>query len=347
MKALLYQGPEHITYDTFDDPTPENLEGAVVKIESCAICGSDLHIYHGHGFSADKGFCVGHESVGEVVEVGSGVKRFKTGDKVLVSGAVGCSNCRMCLEGRVDLCENKSTRVFGLGHNLEGSQAQAVGVPSADTTLFKIPDGISTDQALLLTDNLPTGYYGAERANIKPGDCVAVVGLGPVGQLAVESAMVMGASKVWAIDRVPERLAAAEAIGAIPVMGDEAAATVFEATKGRGADAAIEAVGADETIKLAMSLVRTDGTVSVVGVNQTMDFSFPMAIAFVKSLTFRIGGCPVQSYWPKLVPLIQSGRLKPERVITHRMGLSDGAEAYAMFANRKDGVMKVVLDPDK
>jgi len=345
MKALLYRGPREVRYESFTDPTPEDAAGAVVRIDACAICGSDLHIYEGHGFSTDTGFCVGHECVGEVVEVGRDVQRFRSGDRVLVSAGVGCARCRACRAGRIDRCETGLPRCFGLAHALEGVQAEAAAVPAADTSLLRIPDGISDRQALLLTDNLPTAWYGAARADIAPGASVAVIGLGPVGQLAVDSAMAMGAARVFAIDRVAERLAAAEAVGAIPVSGDDVLEQVRAATEGRGVDSVVEAVGRDETIELGLHLVRIGGTVSVVGVSQTSRFAFPMALSFVKCITFRIGLCPVPYYWPTLIPLVQSGRLRPERVITHELGLSEGAEAYRLFDDRREGVMKVVLDP--
>jgi len=347
MKALVYQGPERITYETVDDPTPADTESVIVKVDRCAICGSDLHIYHGHGFSPDTGFCVGHEAIGEIVEVGSGVKRFRSGDRVIIAGGVGCTECEHCRAGRVDLCERGPGRVFGVSAGLPGGQAEAVAVPAADTTLTNIPEGVNDEQALLLTDNLPTGYYGAERAEIVPGQSVAVIGLGPVGMLAAESALLMGASRVFAIDRVRERLDAAETLGATAVRSDTPVDEIREATKGRGVDAAIEAVGADETICMGLHLVRTGGVVSVVGVNQSMDCRFPMGLAFAKSIALHIGLCPVQSFWPKLIPLIQNGRLKPDRVITHRVGLSEGEQAYRQFAAREDGVMKTVLEPGR
>ncbi len=345
MQALLYHGPRDIRYESFADPRLDGPSSAVVRVEACGICGSDLHIYHGQGFTSDTGYCVGHEAVGEVLEVGSAVRRFAPGDRVVVSGAVGCGYCPRCLSGRVDLCETAPGRCFGLSHDLEGAQAESLMVPAADSTLLAIPPGISLDQAIMLTDNLPTAYFGAKRADITPGQSVAVVGLGPVGLLAVECALVLGAARVFAIDLVPERLEAARGLGAEAVLAEEARALIYQQTKGSGVDAVIEAVGGDATIKLALSLARIGGVVSVVGVSQNMKFQFPMALAMVRSLTFRIGLCPIQSFWPELVPLVQAGRIRPERVITHRMTLAQGAEAYRVFDAREDGVMKVLLSP--
>lgn len=348
MRALVYQGPEKIVPATVPDPSPTSIDGAVVRVAAAGICGSDLHIYHGHGFSPDLGFTVGHEAVGEVVEVGSGVRRFKVGDRVMVPASTGCATCDPCRRGWILGCETGDFGCYGLGHALEGSQAEAVAVPSADTGLVRIAPALSNEQALMLTDNLPTAYFGARRAAIEPGDTVAVVGLGPVGLCAVESAFVFGASRVLAIDLLPERRRHAAEIGAEPIDVTDPAdvvPAVMEATGGRGADRVIEAVGSDATIQLSIDLCRREGAVSVVGVNQTVQFDFNMAVAQLRSLSFHIGLCSVQAELPALLPLVESGRIDPSRTVSHRMGLSAGAEAYRIFAQREDDVRKVVLDP--
>lgn len=345
MKALRYFGPRDIRYDGMDDPTPGDARGAVMKVRACAICGSDLHIFHGHGFSEDTGFCVGHEAIGEIVEVGSAVRRLKVGDRVMLSGAVGCGACASCLSGNVVNCETQSGACYGLSHALEGCQAEAVRVPAADFNAAKIPEGVTEDQALMLTDGLATAWFGCRNADIGPGRSVAVVGLGPIGLMAVESAYVQGAARVFAIDLVPERRAIAQSLGAIALDPADAIAQVREATSGRMAESVVEAVGADATIALSLKLAARRGTVSVIGVNQTRRFEFPMARAFAAGLTFRIGTCSVPQEWPELIPLLQGGRLRPERFITHRMALSEGAEAYAKFDAREAGTLKVVLTP--
>lgn len=345
MRALVYHGPEDIRCESRPDPSPKGLDGAVVRVTQAGICGSDLHIYHGHGFSPDDGYIVGHEAVGEVVEVGSGVRRFQVGDRVMVSASTGCAVCDACRQGHVSQCRNAMMGCYGLGHALEGSQAEAVAVPSADTGLALLSDAISDEQALLLTDNLPTAYFGARRAGIQPGDDVAVVGLGPVGLCAIESAFVLGAARVFAIDLVPERRRLAEIFGAEAIDAEDPIQAVFEKTAGRGVDRVVEAVGADATIRLALSLARTEGSVSVVGVNQNACFDFNMAAAQVRSLSFHIGLCSVQAELPALLPLVESGRIDPARTISHRMSLSEGAEAYRLFAGREDGACKVVLNP--
>ncbi len=307
------------------------------------ICGSDLHIYHGQGFSPETGYAVGHEAVGTVVEVGSAVRRLKAGDKVMLSAAVGCGACAPCLAGNVGRCETAGAGVYGVGPALQGCQAELIRVPKADFNAARIPEGLTHEQALMLTDNLPTAYFGCLNADIGPGKTVAVVGLGPIGLMAVEIASVMGASRVFAIDLVPERRAIAQSMGAEPLDGATAVQEIFAATKGRMVDCVVEAVGADATVLMAIQLAGPGGTTSVIGVNQNMQFNFPMVLAFVKSLTFRIGLCSVQCHWPQLVPLVRAGRLHPERFISHRMPLSEGARAYELFDGRADGALKMVL----
>ena len=343
MKALRYYGARDIRYEAMDDPTPQGTGDAIVKVDACAICGSDLHIYHGHGFSEDVGYCVGHEAVGEVVEVGRAVSRLKVGDKVMISAAVGCGACVPCLSGVVNRCTNNAAGCYGLSAALQGCQAEAVRVPAADSNATLIPEGLTADQALMMTDSLATAWFGARNADIRPGSFVAIVGLGPIGLMAVESALVMGAGMIVAIDPVPERRALAAALGVVAVHPSEAIDKVTELTKGRMADCIVEAVGHDETISLSLRLAGRRATVSVIGVAQSRKFTFPMSRAFGAGLTFRIGTCSVPEEWPALIPLVQAGRLRPERYISHHMPLADGAEAYALFDKREHGALKMVL----
>ncbi|PKB25206.1 2-desacetyl-2-hydroxyethyl bacteriochlorophyllide A dehydrogenase [Novosphingobium kunmingense] len=346
MKALRYYGERDVRYETMDDPDPQSVRDAVVKVDACSICGSDLHIYHGHGFSEDVGFCVGHEAVGEVMEVGSGVHRLKVGQKVMLPAAVGCGQCRSCLAGVVNTCEFSAGSCYGLSAKLQGSQADAVRVPAADMNAVPIPDGVSTEQALMMTDALATAWFGARNADIKPGSSVAIVGLGPIGLMAVDSAFVMGAHVVYAIDPIAERRKLAEESGAIALHPDEAMERIKDDTKGMKLDCAVEVVGSDATVDFALRLVRKRGTVSVIGVQQSRRFPFPLERAFAGGLTFRAGTCSVPEELPALFPLVQSGRLRPERYISHRMPLSDGAEAYRLFEAREAGALKMVLTPD-
>lgn len=346
MKALRYYGERDVRYDNMDDPTPQSDRDAIIKVDACSICGSDLHIYHGHGFSEDVGFCVGHEAVGEVVEIGRGVSRLKVGDKVMLPAAVGCGACRSCLSGVVGLCDYNMGACYGLSANLQGSQAEAVRVPAADSNAVLIPNGVSADQALMMTDALATAWFGARNADIKPGSSVAVIGLGPIGLMAVDSAFVMGAHVVYAIDPIAERRAMAAQAGAIALHPDDAMDRVKENTKGRKLDCVIEVVGSDATVDFALHLVRRRGTVSVIGVQQSRRFPFPLERAFAAGLTFRAGTCSVPEELPTLFPLVQSGRLQPEKYISHRLPLSSGAEAYRLFEVRDAGALKMILLPD-
>ena len=346
MKALRYYGARDVRYEAMDDPTPQSERDAIIKVEACSICGSDLHIYHGHGFSEDMGFCVGHEAVGEVVEVGRGVHRLKVGDKVMLPAAVGCGACRSCLSGNVANCEFSAGACYGLSARLQGSQAEAVRVPAADMNAVQVPEGVSMEQALMMTDALATAWFGARNADIKPGSSVAVIGLGPIGLMAVDSAFVMGAHVVYAIDPIPERRAMAEASGAIALHPDEALERIKQDTRGTKVDCAVEVVGSDATVDFALRLVRRRGTVSVIGVQQSRRFAFPLERAFAAGLTFRVGTCSVPEELPALFPLVQSGRLRPEKYVSHRMPLSEGAEAYRLFEAREEGALKMVLRPD-
>lgn len=345
MKALRYYGARDVRYEGMDDPVPQSDRDAVVKVTACSICGSDLHIYHGHGFSEDVGFCVGHEAVGEVVEVGRAVSRVKVGDKVMLPAAVGCGGCRSCLAGNVANCEFNLGACYGLSARLQGSQAEAVRVPAADMNAVKVPDGVSMDQALMMTDALATAWYGARRADIRPGSSVAVIGLGPIGLMAVESAFVMGAHVVYAIDPIAERRAMTAHTGAITLHPDEALERIKQDTHGNKLECVVEVVGSDATVELALRLVGRRGTVSVIGVQQSRRFPFPLERAFAAGLTFRAGTCSVPEELSALFPLVQSGRLQPERYISHRLPLSEGAEAYRLFEAREAGALKMVLAP--
>jgi 2-desacetyl-2-hydroxyethyl bacteriochlorophyllide A dehydrogenase len=346
MKALRYYGARDIRHEAMDDPKLQTERDAIVKMDACSICGSDLHIYHGHGFSDDVGFCVGHEAVGEVIEVGRGVSRLKAGDKVMMPAAVGCGMCRSCLAGNVIGCEFGAAACYGLSATLQGVQAEAFRVPAADMNAVRIPQGISTEQALMMTDALATAWFGARNSDIKPGSSVAVIGLGPIGLMAVDSAYVMGAHVVYAIDPVAERRAIAADNGAVALHPDDALSRIKDDTHGRKLDCVIEAVGADTTVDLALRLVARRGTVSVIGVQQSRRYPFPLERAFTSGLTFRVGTCSVPEEYTALIPLVQSGRLKPERYITHRLALSEGAEAYRMFEARTQGALKMVLRPE-
>jgi alcohol dehydrogenase len=338
------QGERDVTVENVPDVSLPGDDGVVVRVERAAICGSDMHLYHGPLMI--PGVRLGHEFVGTVEEAGPEVHAVRAGDRVLVSGVIGCGRCVACRAGDPVTCRRNGTKVFGTGLELHGGQAEAVAVPAADASVLAIPEGISDEQAVLLTDILPTGYLAAQRADIKPGDTVVVVGLGPVGTLALQCAQLFGPGRVLAVDMVPERLANAARLGAEPVDASDGrtVAQVMEKTGGRGAAAVIEAVGADQTITDAILCAAPGGTVSVVGVNLNPAFSFPMPVVLLKALTYRMTLASIPGTWDALVPLITSGRLHPEDVFTHRFDLGDAPDAYRLFESRKDGVIKVLLD---
>ena len=346
MKAVTFHGPHDLRYEEVPDPTLPDERSAIVRVTLAAICGSDLHTYHGDMPPSRAGMPIGHEAIGEVLEVGARVTRVKPGDRVMISGCVGCGTCPRCYEGDFVLCERFQFRVPGL-HGLGGAQAELMAVPCADYALGLIPDGISDDQALMLTDACPTGYMGAKRAEIRPGDAVAVIGQGPIGRSALEAAFLFGPSTVFALDRVPERLAGAEAMGAVPVNVDEVDPVSFirQRLGGLGPQRVIEAVGPDATVALALRLCRAGGTVSMIGASVSREFPLNLGFFQWKHLTFRASLTSVPLYWETLIPLVREGRLRPERMITHRFPLSEGPEAFRLFDERREGVMKVVLEP--
>ncbi len=347
MRAVVLQGPRSVSVENVPDPTLLGADSAIIAVERTAICGSDLHLYHGE--IGSQGVQLGHEFVGTIVETGPDVRRVKKGDRVLVSAVVGCGHCDPCLARDPVLCTGGGPRVFGTTLEFHGGQAEFCAVPAADSCCLAIPDNVSLEQSVLLTDILPTGYTGAMNANIKPGSTVVVFGLGPVGVFALQTAKLYGPSRILAVDRVPERLARAAALGAEPIDASDgqAVAKILDATKGRGVDSAIEAVGADATITDAILSVAAGGTISVIGVNMNMEFPYPMPLAFMKRLTLKAALVSVPATWDHLVPLIANGKLQPEEVFTHRLPLSQAAEGYRIFDKREDGVLKVLLDPSK
>jgi alcohol dehydrogenase len=346
MRATVLNGPRDVSLETVPDPILPGPEGIVVTVERTAICGSDLHLFH--DAPTGSGIRLGHEAIGTVAEVGGHVHNVARGDRVLVSGVIGCGTCGPCLAGQPNICLNDKAAAFGTMPDLPGGQAEAMAVPFADLFALRIPENVADEEAVLLTDILPTGYLGALRASIRPGATVAVIGLGPVGIMALKCAALFGPARILAVDQVPERLARAERLGAEPIdaTSEPGAAQVMEATGGRGADSVIEAVGADATVLDAVSCAAAGGTVSIVGVNLSLALPFPMGLVFLKSLTLRTIFAPVPGTWPALVPLVQAGRLQLTDTFTHRMPLSQVSEAYDLFDSRRDGVLKVLLLPN-
>ncbi|MEM9500952.1 MAG: alcohol dehydrogenase catalytic domain-containing protein [Pseudomonadota bacterium] len=347
MQALVFNGPRDIRYESYPDPELRSANSAILKVESCSICGSDLHMYHGAHigkteYSADAPkFCCGHEFIGEVVETGSDVHGFKVGDKVLAAGGTGCGTCQHCLTGDIRSC--RKATAFGIGPGLQGGQAEFVNIPNADKTLYST-EGLTTEQALLLTDAMATAYFGLSRANPQPGGTVAVVGLGPIGIIAVELAFLLGAAKVFAIDPVASRRDMAAKLGAkVFAPGPELVGQVMGATSGTGVQSVFEASGAKGAINSVLPLVARRGTASFIGIPEPDD-TLPLPLIMFKNLTVRGGICDVQNMWPHLVPLIQSGRIKANDLFSHRFDLSAGAEAYQLFDSREEGVIKLRID---
>jgi 2-desacetyl-2-hydroxyethyl bacteriochlorophyllide A dehydrogenase len=346
MRGIVFHGPYDVRVETVPDPDLRDRRAAVVRVTRASICGSDLHVLHGV-VPSEPGVVMGHECVGIVEEIGADVRRFRRGDRVIVPGVLGCGDCEPCRRGYPVGCLTRFNKVYGMSNELPGGQAELIGVPNADVNLWPSPPDLSDEQVLFLTDILPTGYYAADNANIKPGQVVAIVGCGPVGLFAMLSAQLFGAATVLAIDRVGYRLEKARRYGAVPIDAstEDVRQRVMEITDGQGAHAVIEAVGAPETVHLAFELVRVGGTVSVVGVLIQEDFAFPMGTAFMKDITFRIGLVNVPRFIPTLLPLIRSGRLDPTALISHHLPLVDGEQAYALFDKRQDGCLKVALQP--
>jgi 2-desacetyl-2-hydroxyethyl bacteriochlorophyllide A dehydrogenase len=346
MKAIVFHGVHDVRVESVRDPAVGDVRGAVVRITRASICGSDLHIFHGT-VPVLPGTVIGHECVGIIEDVGADVRRFRRGDRVIVPGVAGCGDCEACRRGYPVGCVTFLAKVYGVSPELAGGQAEALHVPNADYNLWPTPSDLTDEQVLFLTDILPTGYFAAENAALKPGATVAVIGCGPVGLSALLCCRLFSPSLILAIDRVPERLARARAYGAVVIDANtqDVQSLVMAATDGHGVHAAIEAVGARETVRLAFELVRVGGVVSVVGVLIDQDFAFPMGSAFMKDVTFRVGLVNVQRYVPPLLALVRNGRLDPTALISHRLPLSDGARAYDLFSGRRDGCLKVALSP--
>ena len=389
MRALTFHGKGRIQCDTVPDPRIEDGRDAIIRVTSCAICGSDLHIYDGTIPHMHHGDILGHEAMGEVVEVGRDCTTLKAGDRVVVPFTISCGECFFCRRGLFSGCERSNpdrdvarsywhpspAGMFGYSHMLggyAGGQAEYLRVPFADVGPIRVPDGMPDDQALFLSDIFPTGYMGAEHCDIRQGDTIAVWGCGPVGQMAIRSAFLLGAERVFAIDRVPERLTMAAEAGAecINFRSCDVVAEILDRTGGRGADACIDAVGSEadtwgtadaviDRIKVATYLgtdrpaalrqaihaCRNWGTVSVVGVYGGYVDKLPFGSAMNRGITIRTGQTPVQRYLPLLLDHIVEGRFDPSFVITHRGRLDDGPDLYQAFRDKLDGCVKVVLQP--
>lgn len=347
MRAVTFREIGKVAVEVVPDPTLTSPDEALVRVLRSAVCGSDMHVFHGRETGLDQGCVMGHEFLGEVVEVGAEAG-LEVGARVVSPFTTNCGACRLCRIGLTCRCAKGS--LYGWvadGAGLPGTQAELVRVPLARSTLVRVPDGVDIDAALLCGDVLATGFFCAENGGVAAGDTVAVVGLGPVGLSAVLGAVTRGAERVFAIDDVPARLEVARRFGAEPV--DRAAvdpiAHVRDATDGLGADAVLEAVGHPSAARLAVDLVRAGGTVSSVGVHTAATFPFSPVEAYDKNLTFKIGRCPARRLAEPLLELLRDGSLDVSPLITHRLPLEDAVRAYEMFDRREDGCIKIVLEP--
>lgn len=389
MRAVCWNGKREIRVENIPDPEIINLRDAIVKVELTAICGSDLHLYNGCIPTMKTGDVLGHEFLGEVVAVGSGVDNLRPGDRVAVPFPIACGNCYYCQHELFSLCDNSNPNgwitenlygqpsggLFGYSHMLggyAGGQAEYVRVPYADIGPVKIPQELSAEKALFLTDIFPTGYQAAESCGIRPGDAVAVWGCGPVGQFAIQSAFLLGAERVIAIDRIPERLEMARTHSsaiALNYHNVDIAEALLEITGGRGPDCCIDAVGLEAhgfgvagwydstkhklwlesdrptALRQAIYACRKGGVVSIPGVYGGLVDKFPIGAAFAKGLTLRLGQTHVQKYARALLARIEAGEIDPSFIVTHRLPLEEAPTGYAIFNNKEDGCIKVVLKP--
>ncbi|MCE8021718.1 glutathione-dependent formaldehyde dehydrogenase [Halomonas sp. MCCC 1A11036] len=389
MKALCWHGKNDIRYETVPDPRIEDPRDAIINVSSCAICGSDLHLFHHFIPAMESGDVVGHEFMGEVMEVGAETRDLKVGDRVVVPFTITCGDCEQCRRGNFSLCERSNRNkaladkvfghagagLFGYSHltgGYAGGQAEYVRVPFADNTHVKVPDSLTDEQVLFLGDIFPTGWQAAVQCDIEPTDTVVVWGAGPVGQFCVRSAVLLGAEQVVAIDNVPERLAMAEAGGAIALNFDEESvlARLQELTQGKGPEKCIDAVGLESHVprsidsvydrfKQAMMLendrahvlremiyvCRPGGILSIPGVYGGLIDKVPMGPLMNKGLTVRTGQTHVKRWTDELLSLIDDGQIDPSFVVTHSAGLEQGPDMYNTFRDKQDGCVKVVLKP--
>jgi threonine dehydrogenase-like Zn-dependent dehydrogenase len=391
MRALVWHGKEDIRCDTVTDPEIEDGRDVIVKVTSCAICGSDLHLFHNFIPAMLPGDVLGHETMGEVVETGRNLNgKLKKGDRVVVPFTIVCGECDQCKRGYYSVCQKSNRKkhladkvfghttagLFGYSHltgGYPGGQAEYLRVPFADTTVQKVPEGIPDEKLLFLSDIFPTGWQAAVQADIQPTDAVAIWGCGPVGQMTIRSAILLGAEQVVAIDNIPERLEMAEAGGAITINFDEenVVERLNELTGGEGPEKCIDCIGMeshvtpsmpdtvyDRTKQLLLAesdrphvlremiyVCRPGGLISIPGVYGGLADKIPMGAAMNKGLTFRMGQTHVQRWTPDLLRRIEEEQIDPSFVITHEVPLDRGPEMYRTFRDKQDSCIKVVLKP--
>jgi len=386
MKALVYHGIRNLRVDDVPDPEILAPTDAIVRVTSTAICGSDLHLVNGYVPTVKHGDILGHEFMGIVEEIGSAVQKFAVGDRVIVPFTISCGACNFCKNGFVTLCDNSNPNaeigdliaghspagLYGYSHaygGYPGGQAERARIIFADANLQRVPNDLSDEQVLFLTDIFPTGYQAAENCDIEPGHIVAVWGCGPVGLFTIVSALLLGAERVIAIDRLPDRLERARALGAetIDFDRDDVLRELNRRTGGRGPDAVIDTVGLEahamtpdavldkvkqfskvafdrtHVVRQAVYACAKGGVVSIPGVYVGLVDLFPLGQIFAKGLRLRAGQTNVHKYVPVLLDHIAKGRVRPESIITHRFALSEAPAAYDLFMNKTDACEKVVL----
>jgi threonine dehydrogenase-like Zn-dependent dehydrogenase len=390
MKAVCWMGKGKVETHTVDDPRLLNPHDAIIKVTRTAICGSDLHLFDGFIPTMEQGDILGHEFMGIVEEVGKDVDNLRRGDRVVVPFTIACGQCLFCKKKLWSACDNSNPNahlmeaaygysgsgLFGYSHMMggyAGGQAQYVRVPFANVGPLKIESNLPDEKVLFLSDIFPTGYMAAENAQIQQGDTVAVWGAGPVGQFAISSAFMLGAARVIAIDRIPERLAMARSVGAITVDYSQDEVSVLTALKdltgGIGPDACIDAVGLEahmgdaqglyDSVKVALMLetdrsgvlrqaiqaVRKGGTLSIPGVYGGMLDKVPFGAAFGKGITMKMGQTNMHNYMKPLLERVEKGQIDPTFIISHRITLDEAPQMYEVWRDKKDGVTKIVIDP--
>lgn len=346
VRAVTLQEPGTVRVEEVAPPRLEAATDALVRVTLTAICGSDLHVFHGDIPGVEPGSVMGHEFVGVVEETGEAVRRFREGDRVVGTFHTACGSCEPCRRGDQHQCRESGVYGYGIAFgDLRGVQAERARVPHADVNLRAVPGGLSDEAALFAGDVLSTAYGAVRKAGLSPGESCAVIGCGPVGLLAVECALLSGASRVYALDLVEERVRAAEERGAVGVHGGRVnpVSKLQELTGGTGADVVIEAVGSTETLSLAFDLVRDAGRISAVGVTVDETLDFPLMSCLVRDLTFRIGLANVHREIDTVLRLVAGDRVDPTRLVSHRLSLEEAPEGYRLFADRE--ATKVVLEP--
>lgn len=375
MKALVYEGMKNVKLKDVEDPKLEKSDDIIVKVTSTAICGSDLHLIHGMVPNMPKGFILGHETMGIVEEVGADVRKVKKGDRVIVPFPISCGHCWYCKHDLWSQCDNSNDHgdcgaIFGYSNTYggyDGGQAEYLRVPYANVGPTVIPEDLTDEQVLFLTDVLPTSYWGVE-SGVKPDDVVVILGCGPIGLTAIKWATLQGAKRIIAVDSVDYRLNHAKTYNGVEVINfeqhDDTGEYIHEITHG-GADVVIDCVGVDgkmttfekvetllklqggskSAIEMATQAVRKGGTVVLVGVYGTRYNMFPLGDFFSKNVTLKMGQCPVHSYVDPILKLIKQGKFDPTDIITHKLSLSEGSHGYEIFDRKEDNCIKVILKP--